>query len=323
MKDGHVVIAAPMDGSPSQQAGLRAGDILLKVDGESVANLPLDEVVQRVMGPAGTSVTLTVLSPDTQVVREVTLTRERITVHEVVWHRLPGTSTAHVRLVGFSHGVTEDLEAALQEIEQQGLTQVILDLRNNPGGLLDEAVGTTSQFLGSGNVLLVKDAQGQVKPVPVRDGGVALKVPVAVLVNQGTASAAEIVAGALQDAGRAKLVGETTFGTGTVLGEFDLSDGSAMLLATEEWLTPAGRTIWHRGIVPDQAVALPATARVLHPEAEADMTPEQLRASSDTQLLAALDLLASDSSSTVGKGTKMARGRDDCAPTVYAHVCAA
>jgi carboxyl-terminal processing protease len=304
MKDGHIVIAAPMDGSPSQQAGLRAGDVILKVDGENVASLPLDEVVRRIMGPEGTSVTLTILSHDTGQARDVTLVRARITLHNVVWQQLPGTTAAHVRLVAFSHGVTEDLQKTLQEIQQQGLTQVILDLRNNPGGLLDEAIGTTSQFLGSGNVLLEKDAQGQVKPVPVREGGVALEMPLAVLINQGTASAAEIVAGAFQDAGRAKLVGETTFGTGTVLGEFGLSDGSAMLLAVQEWLTPEGRVIWHQGIVPDEVIVLPATARALHPETEADLTPDQLQASEDVQLLRALDLLSASPSTTPGETSK-------------------
>jgi carboxyl-terminal processing protease len=311
MKDGHVVIAAPMDGSPAQQAGLRAGDVILKVDGENVANLALDEVVKRVMGPEGTPVTLTVLSHDTGLARNVTLVRARITLHNVVWQGLPGTTAAHVRLVAFSHGATEDLQKALQETEQQGLTQIILDLRNNPGGLLGEAIGTTSQFLGSGDVLLVKDAQGQTEPVPVVEGGVALEVPLVVLVNQGTASAAEIVAGALQDAGRAKLVGETTFGTGTVLREFSLSDGSAMLLAIEEWLTPDGRVIWHQGIVPDEVITLPTTARVLHPETEADMTPDQLQASGDVQLLRALDLLTTSPPATSAETSRVATLADN------------
>jgi len=119
----------------------------------------------------------------------------------------------------------------------------------------------------------------------------APRLPLVVLINQGTASAAEIVAGALQDAHRATLVGETTFGTGTVLNEFHLSDGSVLLLATEEWLTPNGRVIWHQGISPDVAVSLPSTTAPLFPEAERGMTPEPLRASGDEQLLRALELL--------------------------------
>lgn len=291
MKGGHIVIVAPLDGSPAQRAGLRPGDIILKVDGTDVTGLPLDQAVRRILGPAGTSVTLTILNPTTGRTRDVTLVRARIILHNVTWQALPGTTVAHVRIAAFSQGITKELQKALADIHQQGLTGLILDLRNDPGGLLDEAVGTASQFLTSGNVLLGKDARGQITPVPVQPEGAAPHIPMMVLVNSGTASAAEIVAGALQDAHRATLVGETTFGTGTVLGEFRLSDGSALLLATEEWLTPSGRTIWHRGISPDVAVSLPPDVAPLVPQAEQGMTPAQLRASGDEQLLRALDLL--------------------------------
>jgi len=291
MKEGHVVIVAPMDGSPAQRARLHPGDIILKVDGENVANLPNDQVVSRILGPAGTSVTLTILSPETEQTRDVTLARAHITLQNVSWQRLPGTQIAHVRIVAFSKGVTEDVKTALSELQQQGLTGIILDLRSNPGGLLSEAVGTASQFLETGNVLLEKDAQGKTIPVSVLKGGLAPSLPLVVLTDPGTASAAEIVSGALQDAGRAKLVGETTFGTGTVLDEFGLSDGSALLLATEEWLTPKGRLIWHQGIVPDVQVTLPQGTSPLLPEAEAGMTREQVQDSGDAQLSRALELL--------------------------------
>lgn len=211
----------------------------------------------------------------------------------MTWAQVPGTTLAHVRVAAFSDSVSKELEQALQDIHQQGMTGVILDLRNDPGGLLDESIGVTSQFLGSGNVLLEKDARGQIKPVPVKSGGAATNMPLVVLVNGGTASAAEITAGALQDAHRAELVGETTFGTGTVLNEFRLSDGSALLLATEEWLTPAGRVIWHHGISPDTSVTLPQDVTPLTPEAEKEMTPTQWRDSHDGQLQRAVDLLAS------------------------------
>jgi carboxyl-terminal processing protease len=291
MKDGHVVIAAPMDNSPAQRAGLRPGDVVLKVDGENVANLRLDEVVGRILGPAGTEVTLTVLDPRTGKARDVTLGRAKITIDNVTWQRLPGTTIAQVRIVAFSKGATQDLVETMAEIQRQELTGVILDLRSDPGGLLDEAVETASQFLEGGNVLLEKDAQGQITSVPVQPGGQAVDVPMVVLVDQGTASAAEIVTGALQDAGRATVVGETTFGTGTVLQEFPLSDGSVLLLAVQEWLTPNGRVIWHQGLEPDVAVTLPSDAEPLIPRTERDLAPEQLRDSSDLQLLRALDLL--------------------------------
>jgi len=291
MKDGHVVIVAPIDGSPAQEAGLHPEDIILKVDGENVAGLPIDQVVSRILGPAGTSVALTILTPETGQTRDVTLVRAHITLQNVFWQQLPGTQIAHVRIVAFSKGVTDDLRQALGEIKQRGLAGIILDLRSNPGGLLSEAVGTASQFLRGGNVLLEKDAQGAITPVPVQEGGLAPDLPLVVLIDPGTASAAEIVSGALQDAGRAKLVGETTFGTGTVLNQFGLSDGSALLLATEEWLTPEGQLIWHQGIAPDIQVSLPQGTTPLLPQAEVGMTLEQVRNSGDAQLLRALELL--------------------------------
>jgi carboxyl-terminal processing protease len=291
IKDGHVVIVSPMDGSPAQKAGLQPGDIILAVDGENVTGMPIDQVVGRILGPAGTSVTLTILTPDTQQTRDVTMMRAKITLENVVWRQVPGTQIAHVRIVAFSQGVADDLRQALGEIQQEGLAGIVLDLRSNPGGLLGESVDTASQFLQSGNVLLEKDAQGKVTPVAVVKGGLAPDIPLVVLIDAGTASAAEIVAGALQDANRAQLVGETTFGTGTVLNEFSLSDGSALLLATEEWLTPNGRTIWHQGITPDVQVTLAQGTSPLLPEAEAGMTPEQVQDSGDAQLLKALELL--------------------------------
>jgi carboxyl-terminal processing protease len=290
-KDGHVVVVAPIDGTPAQRAGLRPGDILLKVNGQDITGLPLDQVVGRVLGPAGTTVTLTILEPSTGLTRDVTLTRAKITLQNVTWQRVPGTTIAHVRIAAFSQGVSPELQKTLKDIQQQGMTGIILDLRDDPGGLLDESIGAASQFLSSGNVLEEKNAKGEIKPVPRDSKYTATDLPMVVLINGGTASAAEITAGALQDAHRAKLVGETTFGTGTVLNEFRLSDGSALLLATEEWLTPDGRVIWHRGISPDVTVALPANVSPLLPEAEQGMTAAQLQSSQDVQLLRALSLL--------------------------------
>lgn len=290
-KDGHVVIVAPFDDSPAQKAGLHAGQIILKVNGEDVDGQPVEQVVGKILGPAGTSVTLTVFDPKTNQTTDVIIVRARIVLQNVTWQRLPGTNTAHLRITAFNQGVSNDLRQALTDIQQQGITSIILDLRNNPGGLLNQVVNATSQFLASGDVLLQKDAQGKVTHIAVRRGGVATTIPMVVLVNKGSASAAEIMAGALQDAHRAILIGDTTFGTGTVLNEFALSDGSALMLATGEWLTPNGRVIWHKGIVPDQQVILPAEVNVLTPAIERTMTAEQLQASADQQLLKALSLL--------------------------------
>jgi carboxyl-terminal processing protease len=296
MRDGYTVIVSPIDNSPAQAAGLQPGDIIAAVDGEDVTGMPLHEVVQRVLGPAGTQVTLTIIDPDTGEAREVTLERAKVELQNVTWQQLPGTNLAHVRITSFRQGVSQDLQQALTEIQAQALTGVVLDLRNNPGGLLNEAIGVASQFLGEGqNVLLRQNAQGEVKAETAESGGVAPSIPLVVLINQGSASASEIVAGAFQDNDRATLLGETTFGTGTVLNEFDLSDGSALLLATEQWLTPDGRLIWHQGIAPDQEVALAINSQLLLPETERHLTAEQLQASEDTQLLQAITLLQENS----------------------------
>jgi len=290
-KNGAVVVVAPIDGTPAQRAGLRPGDIIAKVNGRDVTGLPLDQVVGLILGPTGTSVTLTIMNPDDGQTRDVTLVRARIALQNVTWRPLPGTTIAHVRIAAFSQGVSADLQKALAEVRAQGMTGVILDLRNDPGGLLDEVIGVASQFLKGGNVLLEQDAAGKTTPVPVQSVGAVTDLPMVVLINGGTASAAEILAGALQDAHRATLTGETTFGTGTVLSQFRLSDGSALLLATEEWLTPAGRVIWHHGISPDVASSLAKDAVPLLPEGESGMTAAQLQTSGDAQLLRALDQL--------------------------------
>jgi carboxyl-terminal processing protease len=198
-----------------------------------------------------------------------------------------------VRRAEFSKGVGQAVHQALTEIKNQKLTGIVLDLRNNPGGLLDEAIDVSSQFIADGNVLKEQDATGKITPLPVSHNYPVTTLPLAVLINHGSASASEITAGALQDAGRATLIGETTFGTGTVLNDFNLPDGSALLLAVQEWLTPKGRVIWHHGITPDDQVSLPTSAHPLLPEAERSMTPDQIHASDDAQFLHALDLLNS------------------------------
>ena len=291
VKNKQLVIVAPMDGSPAQKAGLRPGDVIKKVDGHSVEGLPLPQVVGKIKGPAGTRVSLTIMSPATGQERTIEIIRAKIKIRSITWLKLPGTGLAHVRIAVFSNGTSKAMEKALSEIERSGVKGLILDLRNDPGGLLDMAVGVESQFLQNGDALLEKDSHGKVRPVSLEDDVKKCNLPLVVLINEGTASAAEIVAGALQDATRATLLGETTFGTGTVLKTIPLSDGSAVQLAFLEWLTPKGRTIWHKGITPDITVSLPEGASPLIPEAERNITPEDLRASKDRQLLRAIEFM--------------------------------
>jgi carboxyl-terminal processing protease len=290
-KDNQTVIVAPIPGSPAEKAGVEPGDIIVKVDGGDVSGLPLESVVNKILGPAGTQVQITLQNPTTKQNRTLTITRARISVQNVSWNLIPGTSIADVQIAGFSSGVTSQLKAAITAIQAQGATGLILDLRNNPGGLLNESVSLASQFLKSGVVLQEKDAQGKINNVNVQHGGTATDIPMVVLINQGTASAAEIVSGALQDSQRATLVGETTFGTGTVLDTFSLPDNSALLLATREWLTPKGRVIWHKGIQPDQTVSLPPNAAPLYAYQIKNLTAADVQATQDTQFLQALKIL--------------------------------
>lgn len=291
-KNGQIVVVSPMDGSPAEKAGVRPGDVILKVGGRDVADWPLNRVVQEIAGRPGTKVTLTLLEPRTGKSRDLALVRASIKLHEVTWTKIPGADLAHVRLASFDAGVTRDLRKALVSIHNAGLRGIVLDLRNNPGGLLTEAISVTSQFLESGNVLLSRNTKGQVEPVPVEKGGLATDIPLVVLVNEGSASAAEIVAGALQDSHRARLIGQTTFGTGTVLEEFRLSDGSALLLAVQEWLTPSGHSFWHKGVTPEFTLPLAGDAQPLFPSSEKDLNPDQLAKTDDRQLQKAIELIS-------------------------------
>ncbi|HUX12628.1 MAG TPA: S41 family peptidase [Spirochaetia bacterium] len=293
MKDGKVTIVTPFAGSPAEKAGLRSGEIIRKVNGVEISSKPLGQVVQNIVGAIGTDVTLTIFSPSTGLIRDVTLTRASIVLHNISWQMIPGTRFADLRIAEFSAGVGKDLRQALAQIVGQNVQGIVLDLRNNPGGVLNEAVSVASEFLASGDVLLTRNASGRTTAVPVQKGGEAVKIPMSVLINSGTASAAEIVAGALQDAKRGPLIGETTFGTGTVLSQFPLPGGSALMLATEEWLTPSGRTIWHKGIEPDKTVRLSQEVTPLLPPALVGMSGETFRQTADTQMLAAVDSLSS------------------------------
>ena len=248
-------------------------------------------ISERISGKTGDPVKLLLLTPRTGKKRELTIIRADIKVNNVTWRRLPGTDIAHIRIAMFSEGVGADLRQVLRDVQRRRIHKIILDVRNNPGGVLDEAVAVASQFLKNGNVLWEKNAKGEIVPIPVKPGGLAVETPMAILINNGSGSASEIVAAALHEANRAQLIGEPTFGTGTVLQQFELSDGSALLLAVEEWLTPGKRSFWHKGIEPDIRVALPSDSFPLLPTAEQGMSSDDLAACDDAQLLRAMSLL--------------------------------
>ncbi|MCB0046909.1 MAG: S41 family peptidase [Caldilineaceae bacterium] len=293
VQDGMPVIIAPFDGSPAAEAGIKAGDIITAVDGEDTAGRDLNDVVETIRGPAGTEVVLSVLRLDGENTDsyEIPITRGEIEIPAADWAMIPGTDAALIRLSQFNANADDDLRASIEAADAAGATSLVLDLRNNPGGLLDQAIRVTSEFLEDGNVLQEADAEGNIREYKVRRGGIATEIPMAVLINAGSASSAEILAGALQDYGRAELVGETTFGTGTVLEPFPLSDGSAIMLGTRQWLTAEGRTLRKQGVSPDEEVILSVAADLLTANELEEMSPEEVRNSEDLQLLKALEVL--------------------------------
>lgn len=291
--DGRPLIVGVFRGSPADTANLDIGDIIVAVDGRATEGQALDAVAGSIRGEAGSTVVLKVRHGVDAPEREVRIIRGEVAVETVSWAMVPGTKTAVLRLEQFSHRAADELKTALGEIRAAGADRVVLDLRGNPGGYVDEAVGVASQFLTGGNVFVQRDASGKETTYPVSPGGVATDLPLVVLVDGGTASSAEIVSGALQDAGRGELIGVKTFGTGTVLGEFLLSDGSALRVGTVEWLTPKGRRIWHEGIVPDVLVERADDVRPLIPDDLRTMTPAQVGTLTDPQLTRALTVVAS------------------------------
>lgn len=292
-----VKIIAPIRGSPAEAAGVLAGDIILKVDGVEVTGLPQWEVIGMVRGPAGTTVTLTVLHPEASEPVDIAITRGRIAIASVDWARVPESDIVYVQITQFAANTADDLRKALEAIQAeadagQPIAGLILDLRNNPGGLLSQALRTGNHFLPTGAIILnERNAQGRVSSYKSLGRGLARDLPMVALINEGSASAAEIIAGALQDNERAQLVGMTTVGTGTVLVPFTLSDGSLIRLGVTNWLTPNLRLIKGQGIEPDVMVSQGADVTKVDAEALREAAEQQPFASDDLQFDAALMLL--------------------------------
>ena len=282
-----VVVATPIEGSPADRAGIRSGDVLMAVNGESVRGEDISEIVERVKGPEGTAVRLTVLRGEEE--RKFDLERAEIKSPVVSWALIEGTDVAHVFLSSFSDESARELRGAFEEARSAGARRFVLDLRNNPGGRLDQAVEMAGYFLEPGSVAYVrKEASDGREEVEVEGEPGLTDAPLAVLINEGSASSSEILAGALRDNGRATAIGETTFGTGTVLSEFVLRDGSSILLGVAEWLTPKGDFIRETGIAPDVEVKLGEGAEPLAPQEVHNLSREEALAR-DAQLRRAFE----------------------------------
>ena len=284
-------IVGVFEGGPAEAAGVEVDEVIVEVDGKPTAGEAIDTVAGWVRGAASPTVELTLRRLD-GTLRTLSIVRADVPIQPVSWALVPGTTVALIRLEQFSSGAADEMVKALEAARAAGAERIVLDLRSNPGGYVNEAVGIASQFLTGGLVYVERNAAGEQEEHPVSEGGVATDLPLVVLVNSGTASSSEIVAGALQDAGRAKIMGETTYGTGTVLSEYVLSDGSALRVGTVEWLTPDGRRIWHAGIAPDVPVSMADGAVPLTPDDIRRLTADEAADVGDTQIARALEFVA-------------------------------
>ncbi len=255
LKDDILTVVAPIEGTPAYKAGLQTGDRIIKIDGLSTKDMQLPDAVRRMRGKPGTAVTISVVREGWTEPKDIAITREQIRVQSVRTHDL-GNGIFYLRLRQFQEQSPHDIENALERFDKAGMKALVLDLRNDPGGLLTAAVEITEKFIDDGK--LVVYTEGRVRNQNMRFTAHAKhtwnKVPMVVLVNQGSASASEIVAGALQDWGRAIVVGTQTFGKGSVQTIIPLSDGSGLRLTTAKYFTPKGRSIHGKGITPDIVV---------------------------------------------------------------------
>jgi carboxyl-terminal processing protease len=287
------VVVAPIKNSPAEEAGIEAGDVIVEIDGAPTLGMSDAEVSQELRGEEGTPVTLTIDRPSEPDLLDITVVRGRIDLDPVTWAHLPN-GMAIVQLHEFSAGSGQAVREALEEIVASGNTEgIVLDLRNNPGGYVAEAITIASQFMTEGKTIyLQQDRDGRDAPIQtIGKDGVAFDMPLVVLVNRASASAAEIIAGGLRDNGRAIVVGERTFGTGTVVSTFELEDGAALALGTALWKTPDGDLAWKVGLMPDVDVRQASGSEIIDISDGQMLTSAQLDAAQDAQLDAAIATL--------------------------------
>ncbi len=251
IKDGILTVVSPIEGTPAYKAGLKAKDMIIKIDGKSTKNITLQEAVKRIRGPKGTKVHLTILRPGMGKPFEVSITRAIIPIRSVRAYMLE-PNYAYVRISTFQHNTARDVDRAIKKLSKKApIKGLVLDLRNNPGGLLDEAIKVADLFLTQGLIVYtqgrVKDQNRKYYAHKESEGD----FPIVVIVNEGSASASEIVAGALQDHKRALIIGTQTFGKGSVQTIIPINDNSGVRLTTALYYTPNGRTIQAKGITPD------------------------------------------------------------------------
>jgi len=258
MRNKRVVVIAPISGTPGERAGILRGDEIVSVDGQDLEGVSMDDVISRLRGRPRTEVTVGFHRPDTGKDFTLTLTREVIKLESVNDARLLDAGVGYLRLSQFSERTGEEFVRALRRLEEEGMTSLVLDLRNNPGGLLDAAVAVAEPFFSKNELIVYTQGRnpGDREEFRSRADRPPLRLPVAVLINAGSASAAEIVAGALKDTERAVIVGERSFGKGSVQSIFRLGGGEALRLTTARYYTPSGVTIHEKGVDPHVEVVM-------------------------------------------------------------------
>ncbi len=272
-RDGNIVVIAPLPGTPAERAGILAEDFIVSIDGVSTEGMVLNEAVNAIRGEKGTTVTLGIVHKDTEDIVTMPIVRDEIKTESVTYtFRDDGIAVIEVSM--FNEDTSSLFRTASQRALKDGATGIILDLRNNPGGLLDAAIDLAGYWVPSGSSVLIEEIRGTRDEFPANGLAQLREIPTVVLVNGGSASASEILAGALQDYGEARVIGDQTFGKGSVQEYHDLPDGGAVKITVARWLTPLGRSIDQTGITPDDIVSL---------------TLDDVHAKRDPQFTAALD----------------------------------
>jgi carboxyl-terminal processing protease len=289
-KDGNITIVSPIKGSPAEKAGLKPNDIILTVDDKSLQGMSSTEAVLLIRGEKGTKVELTIQRAGTNEPLTVPIIRDTIPL-QTVYSEMLEDGIAKVSITSFSEKTSKELVDSLNSLQKEGMKGLVLDLRQNPGGLLDEAINISSLFVPKGKILFkVEDRNGNVKEYKSNNAS-DNEMPLVVIIDKGSASASEILAAAVKESANVPLVGEKSFGKGTVQTAQDLQDGSNIKYTTAKWLTPEGNWIHQKGIEPDYKVALPDYANLtfIDPEKELTVSMSSTEVSSAEQMLAAIN----------------------------------
>ncbi len=274
--NGFLIVIHPFEGQPAAKAGLKPGDIILQVDDTPITNMNILEAISLIRGPVDSTVRLLVQREGEPEPFEVSVVRQKIDIPIIEAKIVEDTEIAYIRLTDFNIQATDKLKEALKETLKEKPKGLVFDLRNNRGGYLHIAVEVASQFIDEGTILVERDKEGEETKFDAQPGGLALDIPMVVLVNGGTASASEIVAGAIRDKGRAILIGQETFGKGSVQLPHTLSDGSELRITIAHWFTPNGTELQGQGLIPD---------------IEVELTEQDFEANRDPQLERAVEYL--------------------------------